>query len=125
MANIKIEIASVKVMRSYDYCHFEVSLSSSVDCSSGSAEWFQMVDNLRKNAARLVDKAVDQYMTAKRARENAASNLAQLRSDAYIAQQTPESERTPQQSATIKAMRDAEWRGSDYDYEDDYQDKVR
>lgn len=51
--------ASVKVMRSYDYCHFEVSLS--IDDAATDAD----VDELRKRAARLVDKAVRQYVLAK------------------------------------------------------------
>lgn len=59
MAKLKIEIATVKVMRSYDYCHFEVCLSSS------SASTPDAVDGLRKQAARLADKAVDQYRIAK------------------------------------------------------------
>jgi hypothetical protein len=52
---IKIEFGSVKVMRSHDYCHFEVVLTSS------EANTPQLVDELRKTAARLADKAVEQY----------------------------------------------------------------
>ncbi len=55
-------IASVKVMRSYDYCHFEVALSTQCSTMGG-------IDDLRKDAARLVDKAVAQYITAKEAAE--------------------------------------------------------
>ena len=56
---LTITVASVKVMRSHDYCHFEVNLAASVDCPPDSPEWFQQVDGLRKNAARLADKAVE------------------------------------------------------------------
>ena len=31
MSKLTINIASVKVMRSHDYCHFEVNLAASVD----------------------------------------------------------------------------------------------
>jgi len=50
--------ASVKVMRSFDYCHFEMALSAevaSIDEANG----------LRKQAAVLVDEAVRQYKIAK------------------------------------------------------------
>lgn len=59
METPKIEMASVKVMRSHDYCHFEVSLTSS------EANKPEEVDALRKVAARLTDKAVRQYQIAK------------------------------------------------------------
>lgn len=51
--------AGVKVMRSYDYCHFEVSLSSDEDMT------IEQVDEMRKKAALLVDEAVRQYKIAK------------------------------------------------------------
>jgi hypothetical protein len=51
--------ASVKIMLSYDYSHFEIALSSD-NCDSADA-----VDELRKVAQRLADKAVKQYKTMK------------------------------------------------------------
>lgn len=114
-----IQIASVKVMRSHDYCHFEVCLSSS-DCATPEA-----VDELRKTAARLADKAVDQYKVAK---ENAEAMLVDMerangmryRHRAIL--EIPESERTPEQMAIVKAISDLEHRRSRYDYEDDYEE---
>lgn len=53
--------ASVKVMRSHDYCHFEVSLGYDAPAT------LEQIDALRKEAARLADKAVEQYKIAKRA----------------------------------------------------------
>lgn len=50
--------ASVKVMLSYDYCHFEICLSSDNDMT------LDQVDNLRKDAQRLADKSVSQYKKA-------------------------------------------------------------
>ena len=107
MSKLTINIASVKVMRSYDYCHFEVNLAASVDCPPDSAAWFQQVDNLRKNAARLADKAVAQYKVAKRAHESEEHSLYSLRYAAEQAEKTPESERTPEEKAAIKALADA------------------
>ena len=38
MAKLTINIASVKVMRSHDYCHFEVNLAANVDCPPDSPD---------------------------------------------------------------------------------------
>lgn len=120
MSKITINVASVKVMRSYDYCHFEVNLSASVDCPPDSPEWFQQVDNLRKNAARLADKAVAQYKIAKTAHQNEENSWYSLRYAAENAEKTPESERTPEEKAAIKALSDARFAQSHYDYQDDW-----
>lgn len=109
-----IESASVKVMRSHDYCHFEVTLSSS-DASTPQA-----VDALRKEAARLADKAVSQYRIAKAsaARVDKLEETWMLKS----AMESPESERTSTEKAIIKYHSDAAFAARfRYDYEDDYQ----
>lgn len=122
MSKITINIASVKVMRSHDYCHFEVNLSASVDCPPDSPEWFQQVDNLRKNAARLADKAVEQYKIAKMAYQAEQGSLDNMRYAAEQAQRTPETERTPEEKAAIKALADARFSRRHYDYQDDWDD---
>lgn len=66
-------LASVKVMRSYDYCHFEVSLS--VD----NAADLDAVDALRKQAAILVDEAVRQYKIAKAKESGRAGNEYEIK----------------------------------------------
>lgn len=119
----KIQIASVKVMRSHDYCHFEVNLSASLDCPPDSPEWFGQVDSLRKNAARLADKAVEQYKVAKQAASKMESKLVRLEYDAESAELTPESERTPDQKAAIKALSDHRFEQRFYDYQDDWNDE--
>jgi hypothetical protein len=118
--NPAIETASVKVMRSHDYCHFEVSLSSS------SANTPELVDELRKTAARLADKAVSQYRIAK---NNASRLLSEkYERDAVIDnvkryREIPELERTVKMQAAIKAFDDATWEaGHRYDYEDEWSD---
>lgn len=123
MAKLTLNIASVKVMRSHDYCHFEVNLAASVDCPPDSPEWFQQVDNLRKNAARLADKAVDQYKVAKAAHQAEESSWDSMRYAAKNAERTPESERTPEEKAAIKALADARFSQSHYDYQDDWDDQ--
>jgi hypothetical protein len=120
MAQLTINIASVKVMRSHDYCHFEVNLAASVDCPPDSPEWFQQVDNLRKSAARLADKAVAQYKIAKRAHESGEASMDRLRYAAERAELTPEAERSPEEKAAIKALSDARFEQRRYDYQDDW-----
>lgn len=109
--------ASVKVMRSYDYCHFEVSLA----CEVSSCE---DVDAIRKDAARLVDKAVDQYIVKKsniQRIENDERRKSNLKWSHDSAEKTPESERTPEQKAQIKAYQDSlHRRRPRYDYSDEW-----
>jgi hypothetical protein len=126
MATPTIDIVQVKVMRSYDYCHFEVALLST------TANTIEATDELRKVAARLADKAVAQYRIAK---ANAARLLGEKNERAYLMQRIksirdmPEGERTVSAQAELKAFDDAEafddaaWEASHgYDYEDDWDD---
>jgi len=119
-SNINIDIVSVKVMRSHDYCHFEVNLSSS------SAATPEQVDELRKTAARLADKAVEQYKTAKRNCELIASDAQERTWESRrIArlEEVPETERTPEDQARIKAFRDKAYIARRrFDYEDEWEE---
>lgn len=56
-----IKSASVKVMLSHDYSHFEAAMS--LENESGIP--LKDIDEARKNCQRLADKAVGQYKTAK------------------------------------------------------------
>lgn len=104
--------ASVKVMRSYDYCHFEVSLSG--DCES-----LVEVDQMRKNAARLADKAVEQYKVAR----NNAEQIEYDKSEIAAIERKPESERSPEEVAILKARSDeAYWKNREYDYQDEWEE---
>ena len=118
MKNVHLMNASVKVMRSHDYCHFEVALSSDLT-GLNADEQNVAVDDMRKQAARLADKAVAQYQVAK----EAAVRLDMVKSQFALtrALSTPENERTPQQKAIVKYHSDAAFRSQfDYDYQDDY-----
>lgn len=114
----KIDRASVKVMRSHDYCHFEIVLGT--DATSIPSQ----VDALRKEAARLADKAVAQYKIAKL---NAEKILKDVQNRQYLidrVQRTeamPEGERTVSQQAELKAYKDGEYsKRRQYDYQDDW-----
>ena len=110
---------SVKVMRSYDYCHFEVSLATDKELASID------IDDMRKEAQRLVDKAVKQYTVAKEDALNRSQAFMLLPSLSQrakiIVENYPKSEWTPEQKAEVKAYEDAEFRASlYYDYEDEW-----
>jgi arginine decarboxylase-like protein len=116
---MEFESATVKVMNSYDYCHFEVCLSLS------DAVTEETVDETRKEAQRLVDKAIDQYKIGKltaKARIRAEQSAAGLRKEVNIIKENfPKSEWTPEQKAKVKALDDYDFRASlHYDYEDDW-----
>lgn len=115
----EISHASVKVMRSYDYCHFEIVLGVSEPIFP------EGVDELRKEAQRLADKAVEQYKVAKEAanRRLGSKAYAERLEDRVkiIHENFPKSEWTPEQKATVKALEDAQYKSSRvYDYEDDW-----
>ena len=110
-----LETSSVKVMRSYDYCHFEICLTSNQVAVGSSA-----VDEMRKEAARLADKAVAQYKVMKTAMERKERVETKWLLDQ--AERTPEEERTPEAKACIKFHSDKNFAARfDYDYEDDYE----
>ena len=116
-----LPFASVKVMRSYDYCHFEIQLSTTGPCTQAE------VDALRKEAARLADKAVAQYQIAKENVErelNDRSYLDALRYRHRDALKKPEGERTPEEKALVKAIADrAHFNRRRYNYEDDWDEE--
>jgi hypothetical protein len=105
--------ASVKVMLSYDYCHFEIALSSDQDMTLSE------VNEMRKAAHRLADNAVRQYKVAK---SEAAGNLAWQKEKFYQKAEEirlkPVSEWTPEDKAHMKILADRDWTAR-YDYDDD------
>lgn len=119
---------SVKVMRSFDYCHFEIGMTVDSDENGNPVNFTsEIIDELRKKAARLADKAVEQYKIAK-------TNLAKREGDATdrIHQEwrmrniesLPETERTPEEQAALKAFKDTAWQNRrHYDYEEDWQEQ--
>ena len=105
---------SVKIMLSYDYCHFEVCLSSDEDTP------LSQIDDMRKECQRLADKAVHQYKIAKREVEKMiyGGEKQRLEKEAKIVRENfPKSEWTEAQKATVKAWEDFQY----YDYQDDWE----
>jgi uncharacterized protein YicC (UPF0701 family) len=110
--------ASVKVMRSYDYCHFEICIGA--DDAKSDAE----IDELRKRAARLADKAVEQYKIAKNVEGSKLSRSGEyerLKREVQDIERLPDGDRTPNQVAKVKLLADRNWQeyiSERYDYQD-------
>ena len=126
--SIPINSISVKVMRSHDYCHFEVCLSHQFHEHNQYGGGFSSaeIDELRKKAARLADKAVEQYQIAKANAELLVQDgrtLERLQDDAREIEQKPEAERTPQEKAKLKVIQDLRFERRRYDYEDEWEDE--
>lgn len=122
---MNITNVSVTVMRSHDYCHFSVTLGATVEASDNNAQAIAATDELRKTAARLADKAVDQYKVYKanevRLQREARERRWEEREIKNI-EEIAEGERTPEQQAKLKAFKDANWEASkQFDYEDNWE----
>ena len=104
--------ASVKVMRSFDYCHFEAALSAEVADLDGANE-------LRKQAAILVDEAVRQYKIAKAKeskREWAERQTSEALAEMDRIKEKPRNEWSVHDAALMRAYEDQSfWK--DYDRE--------
>jgi len=107
-------------MLSFDYCHFEVSLSN-------EASTLAAVNEMRKAAQRLADEAVRQYKIAKfeaAKRSNAECSLPSLRMEVEEIKKLSPDDWTSRQKGTVKALEDAEFTAArQYDYDDDRGDR--
>ncbi len=119
-----IKSASVKVMLSYNYNHFE----SSMTLENPMGVTLEEIDEARKNLNRLNNKAIKQYKEAKEAadrREQSAYLRAEFKAQCERILKKPEEERTAEQKAQLKQYQDEDWENQfdfDYDFEDDDED---
>lgn len=111
--------ASVKVMRSYDYCHFEVTLGTD------EPKTLDEINDMRQQAAILVDDAVRQYRTAKEkesVRFNAEWKKRDFLRKVEQIEKKPKGDWTPEDAAIMRSHEDSEfWRQfeeDDYFYDD-------
>ena len=117
----KIKDASVKVMLSYDYSHFEVSMTLENNYGLTMKE----IDEARKNCQRLADKAVSQYKTAKlmaAKRIDGEYEMKNFEAECKRIQAKDEHNRTLKEIAMLKQYEDEKWREQfyyAYDYDDD------
>ena len=111
--------SSVKIMLSYDYCHFEVSKSTDQELSN------KEINELRKDVQRLADEAVRQYKIAKQnaaERVNAEFAIRNFEEECKRIMAKEEQDRTIREIAMLKQYQDEHWRVqfyNHYDYEDD------
>lgn len=121
MGETVIKSASVKVMLSYDYSHFEASMALENDNGLTTKE----IDEARKSCQRLANKAVEQY---KKYKANAAQRsdgqykMNAFESDCKRIEAKAEGDRTLNEIAMLKQYKDENWRDKfeyDYDFEDD------
>lgn len=123
--NTIIKSASVKVMLSYDYSHFEALMS--LENENGVTK--EEMDAARKDCQRLAAKAIEQYKIAKTCA--ALKNDGQYRMSNFEAEckkiaAKQEHDRTLKEIAMLKQYTDENWQEQfdyQYDYEDDYTEK--
>ena len=117
----KIKSASVKVMLSYDYSHFEVSMSLENDNGLDMKE----IDESRKKCQRLADKAVGQYKQAKimaSKRIDGEYQMKNFESQCKKIEEKKEEDRTIKEIAMLKQYQNEKWQEQfeyEYDYDDD------
>ncbi len=112
--------ASVRIMRSYDYNHFEICLGSDEEMTLDEA------NELRKQAALLVDEAVRQYKIAKKKeqyREEKEYSLERMLEQIERIKKKSETEWTVQEAVLMSGFEDQKfWKEhekEDYFYGDD------
>lgn len=119
----KIKNASVKVMLSYDYSHFEASMSLENDNGVEVHE----IDNARKMCQRLADKAVGQYKTAKMhsaQRSDGQYKMQNFESECVKIKAKQDHDRTLKEIGMLKQYENEKWQEQfqyKYNYEDDYE----
>jgi hypothetical protein len=108
---------SVKIMQSYDYNHFEVTLSSDEEMD------LKQINEMRKEAQRLTDEAIRQYKVSKQkaaSRDKLDYERKSLANEVEHIKQKPENEWTAEERAKIKAIADdIYFNQHNYNYDDD------
>ena len=116
----KIKNASVKVILSHDYSHFEALMSLENDNGLTINE----VDEARKKCQRLADKAVGQYKKAKEMaglRNDGKYQMRNFEDQCKRIAEKSENDRTLKEIAMLKQYEDEDWQ-SQFDYSYNYED---
>ena len=117
MSKTILKSASVKVMLSHNYNHFETSIILENEEGLNTGE----INDARKDCMRLCDKAIAQYNQAKHV-ANKLCGLDEARKTLSIEVEKlkiKEGELSPEEKAKIKTLEDYNW-NKQFDYEDDY-----
>lgn len=111
--------ASVKIMLSHDYCHFEICKSTDQDLTDAE------INAMRKDVQRLADEAVRQFILAKEIalKRQGADKIRHDKEVIRIKEKLKNGgSLTIEEQATMKLDQDLEWQKQfDYDYDDDDQ----
>lgn len=112
--------ATVKVMLSHNYNHFETSIA----LENEHGVTVEDIDNARKDCNRLCDKAIKQYNLAKvveSRRANLLSEKRNLENEVALIKEKDRETWSVVEKAKVKALEDHEWNLKwDYDDNDDY-----
>lgn len=110
--------ASVKVMISHNYNHFEASIQ--LENEQGVS--VKDIDEARKDCNRLCDKAIIQYQLSKQVeskRANLQSEKRMLEMEVAQIKQKDKTLWSVTEKAKVKALEDHNW-DLQWDYDDDY-----
>ena len=110
--------ATVKVMLSHNYNHFETSICLENETGLSVDE----INEARKDCMRLCDKAIKQYNDAKVIASrmlSLKSEKAQLEREVQAIKERDEKEWTVVEKAKVKALSDHKWE-MQWDYDDDF-----
>lgn len=116
-----IKSASVKVMQSYNYCHFEASMSLENDNGISVNE----IDEARKSCQRLTNKAIGQYQKGKEvaaSRNDSGIKIRAFKQEISLIQNKQLSDRTLREIGMLKQYEQENWEAQfevHYDYDDD------
>jgi hypothetical protein len=119
-----IKSASVKIMLSYDYSHFETCMS--LENEEGVTN--EDIDNARKDCQRLCDKAISQYKIARSIAEKRTDSKFRIHNfeqECQRIEHKAECDRTIKEIGILKQYQEENWKSQfdfGYDYEDDYED---
>ena len=112
--------ATVKVMLSHNYNHFETSIA----LENEDGVTVEDIDSARKDCNRLCDKAIKQYNLAKiveSRRANLLSEKRNLENEVALIKEKDRETWSVVEKAKVKALEDHEWNLKwDYDDNDDY-----
>jgi len=119
----KTTSASVKVMLSHNYCHFEVS--KVIEATEGEELSQKDIDKARIECQLLANKAVEQYKKAKdyeMSRSNHSYEKSLLEKEVASIRTKPENDWSPLEKAKIKALEDHNFQSRFYSFFDDDED---
>jgi len=118
MSKTIIKSATVKVMLSHNYNHFEASLTLENETGLNVVE----INEARKDCNRLCDIAIRQYNDAKQVamrRANLKDEKKTLEREVKAIKEKDEKEWSVTDKAKVKALSDHDWE-LQWDYDDDY-----